>query len=307
MEVDGAVASTCSLPPYRDMTSVTVIIPVFNRAHKVTSAIQSALDQELPNGITLDILVVDDGSSDRLDTALAAYGASVSCLKHTQNRGAAAARNTGIDAAKGDYVAFLDSDDVWLSHKTAVQIAAMQEKNWAASCTAYYLCRPSGGELVSPRNATGTLEVSDLAWGCFVSPGSTLICRRATFQEIGPFDTSMRRLEDWDWLLRFVRRHAIGFIGRPLARIEASEHCASNEIFSALEAIRAKHSQALGPEDRGRFLAAIDLEYAAALLRSGSKLGALRALMRSLLRKPFRHAGLAAVLHNRSRSFEGRR
>jgi glycosyltransferase involved in cell wall biosynthesis len=287
------------------MTSITAIIPVFNRAGKVTRAIQSALDQELPDGVTLDVLVVDDGSSDGLGASLAAYGTRISCVKHGRNRGAAAARNTGVDAAKGDYVAFLDSDDAWLPHKTAVQLAAMQEKDWRASCAAYYLHRPSGREWVSPRMATGPLGVSHLVWGCFVSPGSTLISCRATLQEIGPFDTSMRRLEDWDWLLRFVQHHSLGFIGKPLARIEASEHQGSEEIFGALETIRANHLHTLGPEEQNSLLAAIDLERAAALHRSGSTLGALRVLSRSFLRKPYGHAALAAVWHNKSRSLLG--
>jgi len=287
------------------MTSIIAIIPVFNRADKVTRAIQSALDQELPDGVTLDVLVVDDGSTDELGASLAAYGARISCLKHDRNRGAAAARNTGVDAAKGDYVVFLDSDDVWLPHKTAVQLAAMQERGWRASCAAYYLHRSSGREWVSPRMGTGPLGVSNLVWGCFVSPGSTLMSCRATFQEIGPFDTAMRRLEDWDWLLRLVQHHALGFIGKPLARIEASEHQGSEEILGALNAIRANHLHALGPEEQNNLLAAIDLEHAAALHRSGSTLGALRALSRSFLRKPYGHTALAAVWHNKFRSLLG--
>jgi len=287
------------------MTSITAIIPVFNRAGKVTRAIQSALDQELPDGVTLDVLIVDDGSSDGLDSSLAVYGTRISCLVHARNYGAAAARNTGVAAAKGDYIAFLDSDDVWLPHKTAVQFAAMQEKDWRASCSAYYLHRSSGRKWVSPRIATGPLGVSQIVWGCFVSPGSTLISCRTTFQEVGPFVTSMRRLEDWDWLLRFVQHHALGFIGEPLARIEVSEHQGREEIFGALKAIRANHLHTLAPKEQNNLLAAIDLEYAAALYRSGSTLNSLRALGRSLLRKPYGHAGLSAVWHNKFRSLLG--
>src|ERR1700680_2779086 len=142
------------------MTSVTAIIPVFNRAAMVNRAIDSVLGQELSPEVKLDIIVVDDGSSDPLQKVLSNYGTRVVCIRHSRNRGAAAARNTGIKAAKGEYVAFLDSDDVWLPHKTALQLSEMRAKRWVASCTAYFLCQPSGGERISPLYTAPTLDIS---------------------------------------------------------------------------------------------------------------------------------------------------
>ncbi len=282
------------------MTSVTAIIPVFNRSATVNRAIDSALSQELPQDVNLDIIVVDDGSSDALDKVLRNYGGKVACIRHERNRGAAAARNTGIQAANGDFIAFLDSDDMWLPSKTAVQLSELQAAQWRASCTAYFLQRSPGQERTSPFYTIGSLGVSDLAWGCFVSPGSTLICRRSVFAEIGMFDASLRRLEDWDWLLRLARQYVLGFTRQPLARIAASEHCTASAVLHALEIIRSTHLRTLGHKDQRRFLAGIDFERAAALSRSGSKLAAVPLLLRSILRSPFRHVALAAALHNRT-------
>src|SRR5215472_1828889 len=155
------------------MTATSVVIPVWNRAGSIRHAIESALTQEL-SGASLEILVIDDGSSDDLTGVL--RGREVSCIRHERNRGAAAARNTGIEAARGDYVAFLDSDDVWLSGKLAAQIAFMQTNGYLATCTGYYLNRKNSPEIISPAYPSGPLSLSDLVWGCFVSPGSTLVC-----------------------------------------------------------------------------------------------------------------------------------
>ena len=91
---------------------VSAIIPVFNRAATVGAALRSILDQP---SVPLEVVVVDDGSADDLAGALAPFaGAPLRVIRHPANAGAAAARNTGIAAASGEWIALLDSDDVWL-------------------------------------------------------------------------------------------------------------------------------------------------------------------------------------------------
>src|SRR6476646_10232516 len=124
------------------MTSVSVIVPVWNRAHSVPAAIDSVLAQELQAGWSLNVIVVDDGSTDDLVGALRPYGSRVTHLRRARNGGAAAARNTGVGAAQAAYVAFLESDDAWVPGKRATQIEGMRKHAWPASCTAYYLLRP---------------------------------------------------------------------------------------------------------------------------------------------------------------------
>src|SRR6202020_1898604 len=107
-------------------------------------AIDSALSQELPAGHTLEVIVVDDGSSDQPQEALARFGDAIRLVRHPRNLGAAAARNTGCEAADGEYIAFLDSDDRWLPGKLTAQIAFMQQGNFEISCTAYLLEQDPG-------------------------------------------------------------------------------------------------------------------------------------------------------------------
>ena len=280
------------------MTTVTVIIPIYNRADTIGRAVDSVLAQTWPGGAT-DVIVVDDHSSDHLDRALAPYGDRLACIRHDVNSGAASARNTGITAARGDYVAFLDSDDVWLPGKLGPQIAAMRSNNWKASCTAYYLARTGTAEVISPRRPTSSLSFDNLIWGCVVSPGSTLVCERSVFDDVGLFDPTMRRLEDWDWLLRYTRRHPVGFLARPLARIEPSDNQDFTVSLQAIEAMRSRHMPAMAGSRRRHFAAALDVERAAAYRRRGDMIPAVAGLLRSFMRAPWRNDALAAVLHNR--------
>jgi hypothetical protein len=281
--------------------AISVIVPAFNRAGAIARAIESVLVQDLPGrDWTLEVIVVDDGSSDDLQAALHPFGNRVSLIRHAQNRGAAAARNTGIAAARGEFVAFLDSDDTWLPDKLLRQIEAMESHGWAASCTAFQLVRSSRPDVVGPRARPEELDHDDMAWGCFVSPGSTLVCRREVLSDVGPFAADLRRLEDWDWLLRLTRTHRLGLVPVPLARIAPSPGADVAAVIHAAEALRERHLSSFGPPSQRHFLAALDLMVAAAHYRNGAALPTASALLRSIARVPWGHQALANVWHNRT-------
>jgi glycosyltransferase involved in cell wall biosynthesis len=256
------------------------------------------LSQALPPGHALEVIIVDDGSNDRPEQALAHFGDSIRLVRHPRNLGAAAARNTGCAAATGQYVALLDSDDQWLPGKLAAQMAFMRDSDFDVSCTAYLLQRPSKKFIVSPRYRTGGLSLSDLVWGCFVSPGSTLLSKTATFRDVGLLDTSLRRLEDWDWLLRLTRTRKLGFLAEPLARIEPSAGAEAAVVLGALDRIASMHLPELTGANRRHFKAGYRLQRAAALFRS-DKTSAVRELALSLAQSPFDHQALNALMHNR--------
>src|SRR5690348_15078750 len=123
------------------MPRVSVIVPVFNRAATIGRAVASVVVQTMADW---ELIVVDDGSADDPAGALAALSdARLRLLRHERNRGAAAARNTGIAAARAPLIAFLDSDDEWLPEKLARQVAAVERAGPAlgALCTAFRLRR----------------------------------------------------------------------------------------------------------------------------------------------------------------------
>ena len=198
---------------------VSVVIPVHNREGTISRAVDSVLTQSWRD---LELIVVNDGSTD----ATMAIVESVSdtrlrLLRHDRNRGAAAARNTGIEAAAGAYVAFLDSDDCWFSDKLEIQIAAMEEAppKIAATCTGYVTHRLGSGRR--------TFRIPDAPEGwfkaildvCKVHP-STLIVRRYAIECVGLQDPSLKCLEDWEWLLRFLERYDLRCVPDILAEMK---------------------------------------------------------------------------------------
>jgi glycosyltransferase involved in cell wall biosynthesis len=281
------------MSPRSDPTRISVVIPTYNRPRATDVAVGRVRAQALPPDWSVEIVVVDDGSSEP------PLLNNVRLVRHDRNRGAAAARNTGIANAAGAYIAFLDSDDVWLPGKLAAQISAMDANGWAASCTSYVLAKQGQREIVSPRYPTMALGLDELVWGCFVSPGSTLICRREVFDEVGVFDTTLPRLEDWDWLLRYVARYPLGFLAEPLARIEPSSGGRATQVAPALDILEARYRDKLTGRHRRQFAAALEFERAASHYRSGDRMSAFLSALNSLRHAPLHHGALAATLHNR--------
>ena len=271
---------------------VSVIIPVFNRAHTIHRAISSVLAQSYRN---FEIIVVDDASSDGLAVALDIFNdASLRCIAHPRNRGAAAARNTGIAAANGEFVAFLDSDDAWLPDKLAHQIAAMEgQPPDVAGHVCAYECVKDGypARRLIPDWSPHTFYRGQLL-GCTCGPGTTLLCQRDIFAEIGPFDEELRRLEDWDWLLRLAERgYRLLGSSEVLAWVEVGSGAPRQAVEAAVRRIRDRHLATIAREggtSRRVFAATLHLERAAAAFGEGARVSALVAIMRSLACYPLR-------------------
>lgn len=121
---------------------VSVIIPAHNCAQYICKAIDSALIQDVP----VEILVINDGSRDNLDEVMEAYRQEprVCYLKNAKNMGVAKTRNRGVELAKGQYIAFLDSDDYWMENKLKKQLALIQDTDVVISSTARELMLPDG-------------------------------------------------------------------------------------------------------------------------------------------------------------------
>src|SRR5215469_2241485 len=229
-----------------DESLVSVVIPVYNRARLIGRAIGSVLAQTYQN---FEIVVVDDASTDDLSGALSEISYSrLRRVAHPRNRGAAAARNTGVAAAVGEYVAFLDSDDIWYPQKLAAQVAAMrgQPPDIAGTVCAYDCIRTGRPpRRVVPSWTPLTFARSQLL-GCTCGPGTTLLCRRDVFAEIGPYDEELRRLEDWDWLLRLAEGgYHLLRSSAALAWVEVGGAGARRDIEAALDRIRERHLMAV--------------------------------------------------------------
>lgn len=271
---------------------VSVVVPAYNRGELLSAAVASVLTQSFDD---LELLVVDDGSNEDLDAALAATvkDPRVRMIRHTENRGTAAARNTGTSSAKGDYIAFLDSDDVWYPEKLARQLAWMESHGELVSCTGYRVAtglRP-GGELRL------SLEVGfrDLLWGCVVSPGSTMIAKKALLDEVGPFDESLRRLEDWEWLLRCAQLAPIGMVPEILAIVHPSAREAYpwedvRDSASTIESYALAGKYPLRARDRRILRATLHSEVAAAAFRRWHYGSSTISFLKSIYYHPLKRA-----------------
>jgi len=174
---------------------VSVIIPIYNGAHFVREALESVLSQ---NYAPIEIIVVDDGSTDASSTIIQQFGSRIQCC-FQKNSGTAVARNKGVILSHGEYLAFLDQDDVWHHSKLAAQIHAFAS-DINLDAVFGYTQQFQDMEMSIPRDQPVPLSLKTIPG---ISPSGMLIQRKA-FDQVGPFD-SQWVLGEWaDWYLRAV-------------------------------------------------------------------------------------------------------
>jgi glycosyltransferase involved in cell wall biosynthesis len=189
----------------RDAPEVTVVIPTRNRRTVLIRTLASVLAQE---EVDLEVVVVDDGSSDDTSATVAALDdRRVTLVRRETCSGVAAARNAGIAAARGRWVAFLDDDDLWAPRKLVVQLAEASGSDASFSYTAAVFVTP---ELEPIRVRAAPEPARLLERFPYVNPlpagGSTVIARAEIVQRLGGFDERLAQLADWDlwWRLAEV-------------------------------------------------------------------------------------------------------
>jgi glycosyltransferase involved in cell wall biosynthesis len=192
---------------------VSVIIPTYNRAALVPQAVASVKAQTYRD---FEILVVDDGSTDDTRETLAAWR-EVRVLRHPCRRGVAAARNLGIAAARGEWLAFLDSDDLWLPEKLARQIAYHQDQPGLLLSQTDEIWVRRGVKVNKPaahRKVAGRIFFPSLE-RCLISPSAVILSRRL-LELHGGFDENLPAAEDYDLWLRLTWRYEVGLVDEPL-------------------------------------------------------------------------------------------
>jgi glycosyltransferase involved in cell wall biosynthesis len=193
---------------------VSVVIPTYNCGALLVQAVDSVLAQSAP---PLEIVVVDDGSTDDTRSRLAPYGDKVRYLAQA-NQGVAAARNRGIQESRGEFVAFLDADDVWHPEKLAAQTAALAGRADIGLLATDFVDWPGEGwkELAGqvpapvPTPWERLVVKNDLCT-------SSLLVRRSALEKVGEFDTSMQGPEDHDLWLRLAEVSVVATLPLPLA------------------------------------------------------------------------------------------
>jgi glycosyltransferase involved in cell wall biosynthesis len=194
-----------------------VIVPCFNGAAYLREAIDSALQQV---GVSFEVIAVDDGSTDASREVLASYGDRVRRI-FQDNAGVARARNVGIAAARGEYVAFLDCDDVWLPHKLAAQLERFRQdpELGLVYADSEIFCE-TGVLVASKRRLRAPFEgnvLEPLFNDNFITTSSVVV-RRKCLDDVGAFREDRRFATDYDLWLRLAERYRFGYVDRVSVR-----------------------------------------------------------------------------------------
>lgn len=234
-----------------DTPLVSVVIPTYNASRWIGETLESVLAQDFTD---FEIIVVDDGSTDDTAQVVAGYGERVCCI-HKPNGGAGSARNVGIRAARGEYVAFVDADDLWAKEKLRLQLNLLSRTGvaWVYS-DALAFDDENGvslyrlGRLV--RQCSGDI-LESLFLADFI-PSPTPIIRRTVFEHVGFFDENKtyQTTADWDMWLKIAAHYPIGLVSVPLAyyRVHSTSMTGSEDAQVVLQAHLAVIERAIARE-----------------------------------------------------------
>jgi glycosyltransferase involved in cell wall biosynthesis len=272
---------------------ISVIIPSYNYGHFVCDAVRSALAQTYSHA---EVIVVDDGSTDDTRERLAQFGDRIHYY-YQENQGLSAARNTGIQLARGDFVAFLDSDDAWHPQKLEIQMRCLVRypdvrligSRKRTDSPAEWPLFDTGAE---PPKRDVTLK--DLIIRGRFSPSSVLL-DKSCLDSLTPFHTDLRSAEDRDLWIRIAARFRIITIDLPLvyyrvhgssmsraaARMEHFERMVLARAFASIPALRQRWLL------RNKAFSTASFSAAWRYREAGMTGDAIRLIVRSLLQWPF--------------------
>lgn len=197
---------------------VSAIVPTYNRAHIIRRTIDSTIGQSYQN---LEIIIVDDASRDNTEEVVKAIGDTrIRYVRHQTNQGASIARNTGVETARGEYVAFLDSDDIWLPNKIEVQLPSLQNHPHPEKVVGYTQVTNIRSDKVfvlplQPKNEDEPVADYLFANGGLMQTGTLMMPRALALDT--PFRSGIVPHEDPDLCIRLEAKGAFfTFIDKPL-------------------------------------------------------------------------------------------
>lgn len=224
---------------------VSVVIPTYNRAHSISMAIRSVLDQTYQD---FEVIIVDDGSIDNTEEIVKSFeDERIEYIRHTKNRGASAARNTGIKVAKGEYIAFQDSDDEWVPDKLELQVKAFDNASSEVGIvySGFYRIE-ADKKIYIPGNHVvqkdGNIH-SELLKGNFVGTPAVLI-KKECFKNNRYFNEALPALEDWELWIELSKYFEFKYIDKPLLysySMPNSVNLNQKNLLKAREIILANH------------------------------------------------------------------
>lgn len=192
------------------MPLISIIMPAYNAERTIAESIQSVLAQTYTQW---ELLVINDGSKDQTSNVVKSINDSRIILIEQENSGVAKARNHGISKAKGELIAFLDSDDVWMKNKLEKQLTFLQANDFSIVYSKTY-CLFEDTNTIKDCFVDVNIKMEDaqkILVFDFV-PILTVLLYKNVLDDIGTFDLSLQGTEDWDLWIRILQKHSIGYM-----------------------------------------------------------------------------------------------
>jgi len=258
---------------------VSVVVPTRNRSTLLSMTLRSVLRQQQ---VELEVIVIDEASTDDTATMLATLGdARVRIIHHDRPLGVSAARNRGAAEAHGEWLAFVDDDDLWAPDKLARQIQAAEtaDRDWAYGGSVNITDRGHvvyGRPPLSPEEMVAALP----RYNAIPGGGSNVVVRRATWTLAGPFDTRLRNTEDWEMWIRLAKHGPPAWVCSPLVGYRVHNSNSSLDIAEIVRGTKLIETLHHTTADWGR----LHRWLAESCLRSGQRREALGQFARAAVR-----------------------
>lgn len=255
---------------------ISVIVPTHNREKTIKKSIDSVLCQTYNN---IEIIVVDDKSTDNTEEVINSIKDNrIKYIKLDENKGACFARNKGIELAQGKYIAFQDSDDEWLPQKLEIQLRYLEEKKLdVVSCRMYQIFDESKTKIFP---AKCKINKQELYFKNCIST-QTILGKAECFKN-EKFDVNLPRFQDWDLVLRIVKKYRVEIVEQILVKAYIQENSISKnpeKAIKAMEIFLKKHC--INRKVKGYYLRLI------ALYRMQAKLDYKHLFLRAFINNPF--------------------
>lgn len=207
---------------------MTAVIPAYNAERWVEEAVRSVLAQTYR---PVELIVVDDGSTDHTGAAVRAFGAAVRYI-HQENGGVSRARNLGASEGRGEFIAFLDADDEWAPHKVETQVRRVLERPTVvvSFMSSVFVNEDTGVETVNHCRPEPDLVAGLLLYSCIVGNASSVMVRREAFARAGGFDPAFSQCADWDMWIRLAELGPVDVVDEPLVRIRTHGRSMSRNV-----------------------------------------------------------------------------
>ncbi|MDQ3766839.1 MAG: glycosyltransferase family 2 protein, partial [Actinomycetota bacterium] len=261
------------------MPTASVVVPTHDRNHLLLQTLGSVIRQ---GDVDLEVIVVDDGSTQDVAAAVASLSDDrIRVVRNERSQGVARARNRGMEEAGGEWVAFVDDDDLWAPDKLTSQLQALARtgRRWAYTGAVNITASAQvigGAPPAPPEEVAASLPRRNTVPG----GGSNVVAARSLLDEVGGFDPTLFNTEDWDMWIRMARAALPAWVPRPLLAYRVHATNASLVVSEIIAGARTIERRYGGPVDRG----VVDRYLAELCLRSGDRLQAVRFFARGAVR-----------------------